>query len=168
MINKRGEIAKFKNGHNSYLRKGDKHPSWKYGRIVDKNGYWSLLMPDYFSSYDSGYVLEHIYNFQEYNKCCLLPWGVVHHIIPVTKDYCNNMPWNLEGMTNKQHTSYHHKYKTGKRKDYSGITCLLCGSDKTGKGTGRSYNSTHWCAYQSGVICNKCYMKEYHRNRKNA
>ena len=165
MINKKGKVARFKNGHNAFLRLGDKNPNWLGGRKKDKNGYWFLLMPDYFSSNSGGYVLEHIYFYQEYYKCCLLPWGVVHHKEPVTKDYCNNMIWNLQGMTNSQHISYHHKGKVGKRKDHSKTICLLCGSNKTKKQSGRNYGYD-WFVYGDGYICHKCYMKEYHKIRK--
>lgn len=83
--------------------KKENHHNWKGGRMIDKNGYVLLLMPDYPNCNSLGYIREHIYFYEQYYKCCMLPWGEVHHIEPVTKDYCNNMPWNIIGMTRKQH-----------------------------------------------------------------
>jgi hypothetical protein len=164
MINKKGKHAQFKNGHNSYLRNGDKNPGWNGGRKKDINGYWYLLMPEYFGANSDGYVAEHIYFFQEYHKCCMLPWGNIHHKEPVTKEYCNNMIWNLQGMTRSQHISHHHKNKIGKRKDHSKTFCLICGSEETSKYNSRNYGHK-WHRYRDGYVCHKCYMKEYHRIR---
>jgi hypothetical protein len=47
--------------------------------------YYILHIPNYFSSNNSGGVYEHIYIYQEYHKCCMLPWGVVHHINGIKK-----------------------------------------------------------------------------------
>ena len=108
VLTTRRKPARFKHGHNSRFNIGENHPSWKGGRKKHGN-YWFLHMPDYFSSYESHYVEEHVYVYQEYNKCCVLPWGIVHHIDPVTEDYCNNMPWNLQGMLRSKHQSMHMK-----------------------------------------------------------
>lgn len=94
-------------GKDSRFQKGDKHPYWKGGRYKDVNGYWVLLKPDYFSSMKGGYVLEHIFVYQEFHKCCMLPWSVVHHIIPI-KDGGTNDILNLQGMIKGQHDVLHH------------------------------------------------------------
>ena len=109
---RRCRLREYKKGHDKkgkpflFAVKGLNHYKWKGGRKKHEN-YIMILMPDYFSAQRNGYVHEHIYNFQEYHQCCLLPWGVVHHIIPVSEDYCNNMPWNLMGMMKTKHTSFH-------------------------------------------------------------
>lgn len=82
--------------------KKENHWNWKNGRITDKDGYILLLMPEYFSSDEYGRVREHIYNFQQYHKYCMLSWGEIHHIIPV-KEGGSNLPYNLQGITRSQH-----------------------------------------------------------------
>lgn len=128
VINKIGKFARYKTGHNS---KGMNHPSWKGGRTTDKDGYILLLMPDYFSSNKIGYVREHIYNYQEYYKCCLLSWSDIHHI---DRNKGNNMVWNLQGMMGIKHHEYHMKdnsHALGKHIDTTGRCCYSCCSKTT-------------------------------------
>jgi hypothetical protein len=132
-------------------------PSWKGGRKLDRN-YWMLFMPEYRTVDKHGYVYEHVYFYQEYYQCSLLPWAVVHHIIPVSKDYCNNMIWNLMGMTRSQHFRLHETI------DMSDWRCSDCGSKKTRirKENGRP----NWLKDgKGGHICHNCYSKR--RWRKN-
>jgi|SRR6478735_1522949 len=129
-------------------QKGINNYNWRGGRCKDKKGYWFIRMPEYFASYDNGYVLEHIYNFQEYHKCCMLPWGEVHHVEPVTEEYCNNMIWNLKGMTSSQHTGLHNKVESGRHcSKCNSMNTLLHSKDK------------HPLWYKDGLggyFCSKC------------
>lgn len=103
------------------IKKGQDHPNWKGGRSFDKTyGYWMLYIPDYYLSKKSGYVREHVYFYQEYHKCCVLKWAVVHHI---DHNKENNMPWNLQGMMRSDHISYHHKGKIKEKIDKSDRRC---------------------------------------------
>lgn len=120
VINTKGKFARYAYRHNfinillnpgNRGKRGLDSSNWKGGRTRDRN-YWYLTMPDYFSSNNSCRVYEHDYFYQEYHQCCLLSWGIVHHIIPVTEDYCNNMPWNLMGMTRSAHQKLHRSIKT--------------------------------------------------------
>ncbi len=154
VINKRGELARFKSGHNN---KGERNPRWNNGRKKDGN-YWMLLMPDYFSSDKKGYVYEHIYFYEQYHKCCMLPWGEVHHIEPVTKNYCNNMVWNLEGMTHRQHMVIHNMGNQYAKKDMTNRFCLLCGSKTTY--TEKKTGYSHWREYKDGYLCRRCYARK--------
>lgn len=137
---------------------GDKHWNWKRGRRLNR-GYWELLMPDYFSAHKNGYVYEHIYNFQEYHKCCMLKWGIVHHIDGTRT---NNMIWNLQGMTNNKHQLYHHGI------DMLDRYCCRCKSSKTYiKKNGRPM----WYDEDGKYLCKNCYDKrpvrvEYLKNYK--
>ena len=78
-------------GENNYFygknQKGPECVNWKGGRRKSRN-YWLLWLPEYPTTRKDGCILEHVYFFQEYYKCRMLPWGVVHHIDPVRKDYC--------------------------------------------------------------------------------
>ena len=109
-------IKKFLKGHANKFKDFSKYPkgvnshSYRFGRYKQSHGYWVLTgFYDYINANKKGQIREHIYNFQEYYQCSLLPWGVVHHIIPISKDYCNNMMWNLMGMTRSQHFQLHRK-----------------------------------------------------------
>lgn len=148
-------------GENNYFygknQKGPECVNWKGGRRKSRN-YWLLWLPEYPTTRKDGCILEHIYFFQEYHKCCMLPWGVVHHIDPVRKNYCNNMPWNLQGMTRSQHDNYH---SSQKKKDWTGTKCIECGSTETWinkKGV------PIWRAYKDGYSCNKCSCIRYDNN----
>lgn len=108
ILDNNGRFRKMIQNHYQRQRKGLLNHNFKGGRYKFGN-YWVLNMPEYFSSTKYGRVYEHVYNYQEFNKCCLLPWGQVHHIEPVTKDYCNNMSWNLQGMMKQEHIDLHMK-----------------------------------------------------------
>jgi len=105
----KGHANKFKDF--SKYRKGINTHNYRFGRY-NHNNYWILTgFYGYTNADKKGVIREHIYNFQEYHQCSLLPWGVVHHIIPVTEDYCNNMPWNLMGMMKGKHFKLHRAVK---------------------------------------------------------
>jgi HNH endonuclease len=62
-------------------------------------------LPNYPKAGTDGYVLEHIFVFEMFHQCCMLKWGVVHHINGIRTD---NRPENLAGMTRGAHTTLHH------------------------------------------------------------
>jgi|SRR5215831_2923206 len=90
-------------GHSTRLwdQKAEKSPSWKGGTYVNGWGYVLRMHKGHPRGDKNGYVFEHILNFEDANKCCVLVWGNIHH-----KDHNkrNNSPANLEGMTSSQHT----------------------------------------------------------------
>ena len=102
-------------GHYQKERKGELNNFYKYGRFK-KDNYWILSgFYGYPNASKDGKIREHVYFYQEYHKVCMLPWAVVHHIEPVTEDYCNNMSWNLEAMMKSEHTRMHYPYQHTKR-----------------------------------------------------
>lgn len=133
---------------------GEKNPNWKGARVPYKDieGYVHVYDPTNTSVHSGGYVREHVYVFQNYHKCCLLDWGIIHHKNHIKDD---NRLENLEGMTAQKHMSLHKKI------DMDNRICLLCNSNKTfirpENGRPRWYN------YNDGVICKKCY---YQINKK--
>lgn len=163
---KKSRIRRFKRGHDKkgrpflFAKKGSEHYNWKGGRKKHED-YWMLLMPDYYRSDSLGYVPEHIYFYEQYHQCCLLPWAVIHHIIPVSKDYCNNMPWNLMCMLQSEHMTIHKKGKPGKEKDKSDRFCKFCGGKTISlkcKANGKYYE--HWYGNkEDGWVCHKCYKR---------
>lgn len=120
-------ITHFIHGHGVRTkdRKGFKHPNYINGRMKDNDGYWRITVPGYRGVDDHGRIREHVYNFQEYNKCCMLSWGTIHHI---DHNRENNMPWNLKGMMRGKHSQVHF---LGKLKDRTGYICFECGSNRT-------------------------------------
>jgi hypothetical protein len=188
---------------------GENNWNWN-GGIRYRYNYRYILMPDYPRAEKDGYVVEHVYFYQEYYKVCLLPWIEIHHIDPVREGYCNNMIWNLMAVTKWEHRTldrtknldgntcikcnsnktyiksngrpmwYYDEQdnpickdcydrsrrvkKERKKKDWTGTTCCLCGSDKTLMNHRGNYD---WRNYKDlGVACNKCYKKEYRKNKK--
>lgn len=141
--------------------KGENHYNWKGGRKLHR-GYAYLHMPEYYRSEKSGYVPEHVYFYEQYHKLCMLPWGHVHHIEPVRKDYCNNMIWNLQGMMSKHHIGNHKIGNKNNLKDMTNRFCLLCESKTTLMNKKKGYY--YWYEYKDGYLCNVC----YNRNRKSS
>ena len=155
----KGRYRKFIHNHHFRLldQKGMNSPSYKRGRFKHKK-YWMILLPDYYSSNSRGYVYEHIYVYQEYNKCCLLSWSDVHH-----KDWDteNNMPWNLMGILHYQHTIINNYVNTnGRRCSYKDCeTPDITGLRKSG--------TPIWFKDgKGGWLCRDCYNKNYHIERK--
>lgn len=145
-----GNAQRYSNGHHFKLIKrpdqnGSGNYNWRGGRYFI-NGYWILHLPNYPYSDKNGNVPEHVYFYQQYHKCCMLPWGVVHHIIPV-KEGGSNMPWNLQGMTRSKHMKLHNP-----KKDMSDRICIICISNQS---------HGNWYIYNDKFMCKLCYMKKY-------
>lgn len=135
--------------------KGENNMSWKGGRIKHSKGYWLIHKPQHHFADRDGYVLEHRLVYEEYHKCCLLPWVIIHHINEIKDD---NRSENLEVWGRKQHQNIHNP-KKGYVKDVSGRICCLCKSDKTYQ----SYNKQpHWLKHpisNGDWLCVKCYRR---------
>ncbi len=147
-ISRRGYPMKLKNGH---TRKGESSNNWKGGRHV-KDDYQFIRDIENIHADNNGYVPEHVKVFTEYNKCCMLKWGVVHHKDENRK---NNNIDNLQGMTRANHMTIH------KSLDMSNRTCVKCGTNTTyiRKDTGRPKWKRN--PIDDGWYCCKCFMKYY-------
>lgn len=134
--------------------KGKRAYNYK-GGYIDASGYRRIRRVGHPFTDRKCYVREHRAIFEDYYKCILLPWGHVHH-----KDgnKLNNDISNLEGFTDKQHTTHHN------RKDMSDRVCLLCGGTKTF--THKHNNSQNWYRYKDGWICSYCRDKLRRKNKK--
>jgi hypothetical protein len=152
---------RFKKGHK--IMKGFESNLYKTGRSKMSGNYYGIRVPGYFSADKQGRVLEHVYFYQEYHQCCILPWGEIHHIIPVTEDYCNNMPWNLMCMMKNQHRKLSNKFKIYQKKDRSDTFCLDCGSNETYID---KRGIEHWHNIDNNNLCRNCWSTRY-RNIKN-
>lgn len=85
-------------------RKGKESEFWRGGRCVTRQGYVQILMPNCHRADKSGYVFEHIYNWETANNRELPDGWVVHHLNGVKND---NRPENLVAMTISEHTILH-------------------------------------------------------------
>lgn len=83
---------------------GENHPRWKGGIKKGNDGYVYVYMPDHHRAYHDRYVAQHTLVFEEFYHCCLVDWGLVHHINEVKDD---NRIENLKGMTKSQHQQLH-------------------------------------------------------------
>lgn len=151
----RKKFRKFIHGHHVRLldQKGFNGRNYKQGRHKHKK-YWMLLLSNYYSTDSRGYVREHVYFFERYNKCCMLPWGDVHH-----KDFNteNNMPWNLMGLMHYQHKIIDN-YVNVVGRQCSNPNCET--PDITAL---RKNGSLKWHKDgKGGWLCNRCYMRIYH------
>jgi hypothetical protein len=147
--------------------------NWKGGRRK-YHGYWYIWSPEYHNTLSNGYIQEHVRIFEETYDCWMLKWGIIHH-----KDGnpSNNVWYNLQGMTNSQHSIYHNKgkkfseehirnlsrshkglpsFRKGVRFIPKNRKCSRCGSYKTSI---RKNGRIRWYISKDGegYWCNNCY-----------
>lgn len=150
-IFRRGKRNKYIHGHNG---KKENNPFWKGGKYQDTRGYIYRLNPLHPHTNKMGYIPEHRLVYEEYYKCCLLPWIEIHHINNIKDD---NRIENLQALTKSIHASI------SNIKDKSNRHCLLCLSPTTYTRRNRN-NYEDWFHYKEGFICNKCYYKHSYKS----
>jgi hypothetical protein len=104
--NKKSKLGRFVVGHNIIGKKGKDHPMYKHGKYVDNYPVIRI---------NGIQIRTHVYVFQEYYQCCMLPWGEVHH---KDGDIHNFDITNLEGYTHGSHKRIHmmgNKYAVKKK-----------------------------------------------------
>jgi hypothetical protein len=149
LVDSEGRIREYIHNHHHF---GENHWDWNNGIRYTRN-YRYILMPDYPRAQKDGYVAEHIYVYQEYNKVCLLSWAEVHHLDPVREGWCLNMPWNLIGVTKWQHRTL------DRTKNLDDNTCITCGSGTRKKPNGRPM---WYYDKDDNPLCDRCYKKSKH------
>ena len=77
-----------------------------------------------------------------------MPWCVVHHR---DENKENNMPWNTVTMFWNEHSIYHNP-----KTDMSDRRCAQCDGIT---------NADWYYNKNKELICNKCYQKEYRKNK---
>ncbi len=98
--------------------KGARHPAWKGGEHLDRDGYRRLYRPDYQWARGSGYVLEHVMVMEQHLGRRLNPKvETVHHL---DGDRLNNVLDNLELKRRGEHSRQHRLLDTHRRKRISG------------------------------------------------
>jgi hypothetical protein len=104
---------------------GERNHQWNGGKYLNDLGYIMIHLPNYPRARSTGYVPEHIFVFEMFHQCCILEWGVVHHINGIKTD---NRPDNLMLVTNRQHRLIH-STKIHNNVINSGIICPRCSSE---------------------------------------
>lgn len=136
------KVARFIDHHHG---RGESNPSYKDGKHGNR---YNRVTTSEKRKY------EHRLIYEEYHKCCVLPWIVVHHKNNKSKD---NSIENLQLMTIPEHHSHHNKKNPSRQ-------CVKCGSTTTytNPRTGRYkwYGSN-----DKGWNCNRCYLKQCRLNR---
>ena len=98
----------------------------------------------------NGLILKHRLIYEEYYKCCLLPWIHLHHINGDKKD---NRIENLQPLTASQHMKIHNP-----RIWSDDSICSVCGTNKTYFDKQR--NKPMWFRDdKDGVLCGHCHRK---------
>lgn len=108
--------------HHNRIYKREKHPNWKGGRGKTIQGYVRINRPDHPRA-NEGRVLEHIVKYEEYHKCCILPWGTIHHRNGIKDD---NSRENLVLKSSSRHTRDHGLEKREALARARNIRCPYC------------------------------------------
>lgn len=106
----RDKNIEFKN--RSAARSGEKNSSWNGGRMQNKAGYILVLKKGHHHSDKKGYVMEHIYVWENETGLEVPPGCCIHHLNGNKQD---NRIENLCLMSHKAHTIFHH---TGLHRSY--------------------------------------------------
>jgi len=78
----------------------ENNPNWKGGRFITGQGYIKVLMPDHPKAGKDGYILEHVYIWEEYHQRQLPKDQVIHHLNGIKGD---NRPENLIALKKGEH-----------------------------------------------------------------
>jgi transposase-like protein len=148
----RGTLRKYIYGHQS---RGESNHSWK-GRNKRHN-YWYVYRPNHHEADSKGYVEEHRVVYEEYHKCCLLSWAVIHHD---DGDGLNNEISNLILTSIWEHPNKYH------RKDL-GQVCQRCGSSNVHRNGLRKGKQVFQCICWKSWTINKIQGIDYNQICKN-
>ena len=156
-----GNLVKInrKTNYNEYVYRrsysGKNNPNWRNG-YKKVNGYIRVLKRDHHFVGKDGRVLLHRLLYEEYHKCCLLPWGKIDHL---DGNIQNNSIENLELKSQSRHIIRH------MTKDMTGRNCQICKSNKT---LINKKGRPVWFKHEDGFMCQKCRdEKRYDKIRKN-
>lgn len=127
----------------------------------DKRGYIMLYRPSR-STYSNGYIFRSHDIYENINKCCILPWAIIHHINGIVDDDSIS---NLELLSRGRHTRHHHI--NTEHVDMSNRLCSDCTSPNTymRKMTGDIWRP-EWYCLGNGFICGRCYMRRRRQMRR--
>lgn len=162
-------LKRFVRGHNGrglphVGMKEDKNPNWKGGRAKHTNGYIQIRKPDHHFVDNRGYVFEHRYIWEQYNKASLLSWAIIHHKNHIKTD---NRIENLEPFDSSKHSIHHLREK--RENEISKRKCSYCGGDTRKRirhCRGYVYYYPDWNRNQlnkSEWLCARCYLNQHRK-----
>lgn len=94
-------------------KKGDRHPAWRGGTVIDRDGYIRTYDPAHPWPRRPGYVLEHVRVMELQIGRRLTTEEIIHH---KDHDRQNNDLSNLELLTRSAHSRYHNAAGSAVRK----------------------------------------------------
>jgi HNH endonuclease len=103
----RGELKRFKHGHNRkwqkglIVGKGNLNPNWRGGAFITVRGYRMVYKPNHPRAGTNGYVFEHIVVLEQKLGRPLLPNEDTHHLNGIKTD---NRPENLTNLVHSEHS----------------------------------------------------------------
>lgn len=141
----------------SIVKRGENHNNWKGGRLTTSQGYIMRHKPDHLFHDKNGYVAEHRLVYEEYHKCCLLPWTDIHHI---DNNQSNNIISNLKPLSRSNHTSEHMKLRYQLNIPlYKKIDkCQICNKITYIRKCGRPDYYTDPIS-KTKIVCHNCYRR---------
>lgn len=158
-INMHGKPMKYKEGHS---KRGRNNNLYKRGWFIRDEYKFLTGYYDHPNANSKGEIREHVLVMSNHLNRPLFKGEIVHHI---NKNKLDNRIENLS-LTNRSKHQNTHNPRKGYKKDYTGVTCIECGSDKTAKDS-RSGNP-HWCRHpitKEEYVCEQCYKNIRYRNK---
>lgn len=143
---------------------GERSPSYNNGRSNNRE-YGLIRDFNHPNCNKVGYVPLHVYNFTVREGklfCCMLKWGVVHHVIHKKKGGSDDLS-NLQGMTRKQHGQVHNPKQDPKERNER---CIYPDCKNPTETALDQHGSPHWFHWEDGYICSRCYLKIWNRKQK--
>ena len=160
-----GYLKRFKHHHHTrgkHAKIGEKGLNWKGGIFPDSRGYLLMYKPDHPNADKKGYVYIHRWVMSEFLGRPLLDGEEVHHKDGNIKNHDIS---NLQLLSNSEHSSLTNKDRERKLKDMSDRFCSECGGLPNFNSKGRPKWMNH--PFNKAVhICNRCYMKIWHKLNK--
>ena len=86
---------------------GNKHPFWKGGKTIHKEGYIQIYIPNHPFCVNGKYVMEHRLIAEKCLRRYLTKIEIIHHINGIVSD---NRPENLYLFPSKSKHTSHHQY----------------------------------------------------------
>lgn len=147
----------------AYRRKNFRENHWRWNGKKIQNGRVQINIGRgaHWRADKKGYIFEYILIYEQFYKCCLLRYAIIHHRNGIKTD---DRIENLEATTNSKHAKIHH-FLEGKR--IEGLRkCFICDSTITDTQKNKDYPVWFIVDKEKNLWhCQKCHSKIYDHNR---